>query len=589
MPQTRHSLNVPQTRRLLKKKHQTRKTQTILFWGRRQWMLGLFILIISVLLFRAVYLQIKNTDFLQNQGNARHLRTLSIVAHRGMLMDRNGEPLAISTPVESVWVNPAQFMTVRSQWPTLIKLLNIKRSELEALLADRMQREFVYIKRHISPSVATKIRALNLSGVFLQREYRRYYPTGEICAHILGFTNVDDHGQEGLELALNDFLKGITGAKRVIQDKNGQVIALMESLQLPHPGHNVRLSIDRRVQYFAYRELKTAVLRARARAGSAIILDVQTGEVLAMVNQPAYNPNNRGELQSARYRNRVVTDVFEPGSSLKPFTIAAALESGKYTPTTRINTHPGYLQLDRYKVSDARNYGVIDLTTVIQKSSNVGASKIALSLSAKKLWQLLTQVGFGHISGSGFPGEVTGYLPHFSQWHTTEHATISFGYGISVTLLQLARAYAVLGNDGILPPIRFLSLEEEKSRKIQEDRFKEKPVMQAKTARQVLRMLETVVKPGGTGAGAHIEGFRVAGKTGTVHKHIAGGYSENNYLSLFAGIVPASAPRLVMVVLIDEPRRGSHYGGKVAAPVFAKVLVNALRLLNIPPDNVKIK
>ncbi len=576
---TRHNA-LPRQRRFLKKRP-VPKTQTLPFWGRRQWVLGIFVLIIGVLLCRAVYLQVINANFLQSQGNARHLRTLSIAAHRGMLMDRNGEPLAISTPVESVWVNPAQFVTARQKWAMLTKLLDIKTSELEALLAKRMHREFVYLKRHISPSLASKVQALKLPGVFLQREYRRYYPSGEVSAHVLGFTNVDDHGQEGLELALNNFLMGMPGAKRVIQNQTGQVIALVKSLRIPRSGQNIRLSIDRRLQYLAYRELKAAVLRSRARAGAAIILEVHTGEVLAMVNQPAFNPNNRRELLSERYRSRAVTDVFEPGSTIKPFTIAAALESGKYAPSSRVNTHPGFLRLGKYTVRDSRNYGVISLATVIKKSSNVGASKIALSLKPKRLWQTLMQVGLGRISGCGFPGEVAGHLPYFSEWHTARRASISFGYGVSVTLLQLARAYAALGNEGILPPVHFIRVNEEKTAKEQGER-----VMQAKTARQVVHMLKAVVKPGGTGSLAQISRFSVAGKTGTVRKVVAGKYSDSDYLALFAGIVPASAPRLVMVVLIDEPRADSYYGGKVAAPVFAKVMSGALRLLNIPPDNL---
>jgi len=558
------------------------KTQTLPFWERRQGMLGLFVLIISLLLGRAVYLQVNTADFLQKQGNARHLRILPLPAHRGMLMDRHGEPLAISTPVDSVWVNPTPFITAQSQWPKLTRLLGLKTSELDDLLAKRLQREFVYLKRHISPSLADQVKALKLPGVFLQREYRRYYPAGEIAAHVLGLTNVDDRGQEGLELSLNDFLTGIPGSKRIMQDNNGQVVADVDMLRAPRPGQNIRLSLDRRVQYLAYRELKAAILRNKARAGSAVILDVHTGEVLAMVNQPAYNPNNRSTRYSGRFRNRAVTDVFEPGSTLKPFTIATALESRQYTPASRIDTRPGSLQLGQYTVRDSRNYGVINLTTVIQKSSNVGASKIALSLSKKQMWRMLTQVGFGTPSGSDFPGEVAGHLPHFRQWHITEQATISFGYGINVTLLQLARAYAALGNKGILPPIRFLSLEEGNRKQITE--HFPRPVMQANTAQQILKMLEKVVKSEGTGSLAQIPGYSVAGKTGTVRKHIAGKYSDKDYIALFAGIVPAKAPRLVMVVMIDRPRGKSYYGGRIAAPVFATVMTGVLRLLNIPPD-----
>ncbi len=564
-------------RRASKEPQISPSSSVFLFWRRRQWMLVLFILIISILLGRAIYLQINNATFLKNQGNARYLRTQSIMAHRGTLMDRNDEPLAISTPVESVWVNPSQFMTVHSHWSNLAELLNIDLSKLEVLLNNRMQREFVYIKRHISPSIAQQINALKLPGVFLQREYRRYYPTGEISGHLLGFTNIDDQGQEGLELALNHILKGIPGAKRVLQDKNGRVIANVENLRLARSGKNIRLSLDRRLQYLAYRELKAAVLRSKARAGSAIILDVRTGELLAMVNQPAFNPNNRSQFRSEHYRNRIVTDVLEPGSTIKPFTIACALESGKYQPTSRVNTHPGHLQLGQYIVRDSRNYGVINLSTIIQKSSNVGASKIALSLLSKRLWYFLRQVGFDQSSGSGFPGEVTGHLPHFSEWHTTRQASISFGYGINVTLLQLARAYAALGNQGVLLPIRFLPFK-------RGEKKKGKRIMQTKTAQEVLQMLKGVVKSGGTGSLAQIRGWSIAGKTGTVRKHTTGGYSRDNYLALFAGLVPANAPRLVMVIMIDEPHQGSYYGGKVAAPVFAKVMAGTVRLLNIPPD-----
>ena len=569
---------MPQSHYSLFKKRKTPKPHHP-FWGRRQWMLGFFILIISLLLWRAIDLQIKNVDFLQSQGNARYLRTLPIVAHRGMLMDRNGKPLAISTPVDSVWINPELFVTARAKWSKLTKLLGLKISNLEKLLANRMQREFVYIKRHLSPSLARQVTALKLPGVFLQREYRRYYPTREVSAHILGFTNIDDQGQEGLELALNHFLMGVSGAKQVIQGKNGQIIANVETQSRPRAGQNIRLSIDNRLQYLAYRELKTAVLHSKARAGSAIILDINTGEVLAMVNQPSYNPNNRRSLKGERYRNRVVTDVFEPGSTIKAFTIAAALESGKYSPTTHVDTHPGYLQLGKYTVRDSRNYGIISVATILKKSSNVGASKIALSLPPERLRQTFAQVGFGRISGSGFPGEVGGRLPHFSQWRPTQQASISYGYGVSVTLLQLARAYAALGNGGVLPPIHFLRVN-----KVEKKHYQR--VMQAETARQLIQMLEAVVKKGGTGTLAQMKNFRVAGKTGTVRKHIAGEYSDSEHLALFAGIVPASAPRLVMVVLIDTPSAGSYYGGKVAAPVFVKVMTAALRLLNVPPDKL---
>ncbi len=553
-----------------------------IYWKRRQLLLIFFIIVISILLLRAVYLQTNRADFLQHQGSARHLRTIPIVAHRGMLMDRNGKPLAISTPVDSVWVNPAQFITVKDEWLKLANLLSLQPSELENILSKRMQREFVYLKRHVEPKIATQITALKLPGVFLQSEYKRYYPTGEVSAHVVGFTNIDDYGQEGLELALNKFLLGTPGKKQIIQDKNGQLIAEPIDLTAPIMGQNIKLTIDIRLQYLVNRELKQAVVNSDARAGSAVILDINTGEVLAMVNQPTYNPNNRSNLQN--YRNRVVTDIFEPGSTLKPFTIASALNSGKYSPNTKINTNPGRLSLGKYTIRDGHNYGIIDVATVIKKSSNVGASKIALSLSAKRLWQILTKSGFGYISGSGFPGEVAGRLSHFSEWYKVQQASISFGYGIGVSLLQLARAYAMLGNDGILPPIKFLEKTMENSAKSLGSESTQ--VVSSKVAQQMLNILMQVVKPDGTGAKAQINGYKVAGKTGTVRKPVIGGYSENEYLALFVGIVPASNPRLVMAVLIDEPRQNEYYGGKVAAPVFASVMTEALRLLNIFPDDI---
>ncbi len=541
---------------------------------RRRWILVIFLIVIIILFWRAIDLQINSSHFLQSQGQKRHIGIEKIIVHRGMLMDRNGEPLAISTPIQSVWVNPKQFVENKSQWGKLAGLLDIELVALEKLLINRMQREFVYVKRHISPFIAAEVKELKLSGVFLQREYRRYYPTKEMSAHLLGFTNIDDQGQEGLELGLNNFLTGISGVRQVIKNKYGKVIAYVKNISLPRPGQDIRLSIDRRLQYWTYQELKTAVLRAKATAGSAIILDIKTGEVLAMTNQPDYNPNNRRELKSDHYRNRVITDVFEPGSTIKPFTIIAALTSGKYIPTSRIDTRPGILKLGKHIIRDSRNYGVIDLATVIRKSSNVGASKIALSLSAEQLWNNLTKFGFGKISGSGFPGEVAGSLMNFQQWNKARQGTIGYGYGINMTILQLARAYAAIGNQGILPPISFFPTEAVQGQQI----------IRKEIAAQTMQMLEAVVT-NGTGTLAQVKGFRVAGKTGTVRKYITGKYVGENHLALFVGIVPASAPRLVMVVLIDSPHRGSYYGGKIAAPVFSKVMTNVLRVLNISPDD----
>lgn len=528
-----------------------------------------------VLAWRAVDLHVFRKDFLQNQGDARYLRVVPIAAHRGMISDRNGEPLAISTPVDSVWVQPTAFREAHHAWPKLARLLHLDLGRLQRKVLAREDREFVYLKRHISPELADRVMALGIPGVNLQREYQRYYPAGEVMAHVVGFTDVDDQGQEGLELAYNDWLQGVAGSQRVLKDRLGRVVRHVEQISRPEPGRNLVLSIDQRLQYLAYRELKRAVLQHKARSGSAIVLDVQTGEVLAMVNQPSYNPNNRGQFKGSQTRNRAVTDVFEPGSTVKPFTIAAALESGQFRPTTRIDTTPGHYKVGNAMVRDTRNYGLISVATVIKKSSNVGASKIALALPDKTLWKAYARLGFGVTSGSGFPGEASGLLSHARHWRDIEKATLAFGYGLSVTPLQLARAYSSLAADGLLRPVSFLRLDEP---------TQGKQIIPARVARQLRPMLESVVQTGGTGTRARVSGYRVAGKTGTVKKAIAGGYSDDRYIAVFAGFAPASLPRLAMVVTVNEPRDGVYYGGEVAAPVFARVMAGALRMLNIPPD-----
>jgi len=417
--------------------------------------------------------------------------------------------------------------------------------------------------------------ALGLPGVNLQREYRRYYPAGEVTAHVVGFTNIDDRGQEGLELAYDEWLRGTPGSKRVLRDRLGRVVRNVEQIRKPEPGRDLTLSLDRRIQYLAYRELKRAVFHHQARSGSLVILDVHTGEVLAMVNQPSFNPNDRRQFLPAQTRNRAVTDVFEPGSTIKPFTIAAALLSGRYRPNTLIDTSPGHYRLGRAVIRDDRDYGRINLTTVIQKSSNVGASKIALSLPDELLYRVQDSFGFGAVTGSGFPGEVGGLINDAGHWRRIEKATVAYGYGISVTALQLVRAYAALADDGRLHPVSFLRVTSpEPARR----------VLPARVARQIRRMLEAVVADGGTGTRARIAGYRVAGKTGTVKKAVAGGYSEDRYVSVFAGFAPASHPRLAMVVIVNEPRDGIYYGGLVAAPVFSRVMAGALRMLGVAPD-----
>ena len=407
----------------------------------------------------------------------------------------------------------------------------------------------------------------------------RYYPASEVTAHVVGFTDIDDQGQEGLELAYNDWLQGTPGSKRVIKDRLGRIVEDVESIQPSSPGKDLTLSIDRRIQYLAYRELKAAVQQHKARSGSAVLLDVKTGEILAMVNQPSYNPNNRKHMRSSQYRNRAITDVFEPGSTIKPFTIATALESGKYSPTTLIDTTPGYYKIGSYTVHDHINYGVINVTRVITKSSNVGASKIALSLDPERIWSMFNRVGFGSVSASAFPGESAGLMTHYSRWHDIERATMSFGYGLSVTPLQLAHAYSILAADGINRPVSLLK----QTRPVEGQRVISAPVTQ-----QVRAMMETVISKEGTGSRASVQGYRVAGKTGTVHKSAAGGYSVDRYISVFAGMAPASKPRLVLVVMINEPEGEEYYGGQVAAPVFSSMMSGALRLMNIAPDNAPI-
>jgi cell division protein FtsI (penicillin-binding protein 3) len=536
--------------------------------------------VLGLLAARAISLAIWNKEFLQGQGEARAQRILTIPADRGMVTDRHGEPLAISTPVASLWANPQTLLAERASWGPLTRLLGLKTEQFEGLLDKHKQGEFLYLKRHLAPEVADQVAALKISGVFLQQEYRRFYPAAEVTSHIIGFTNIDDAGQEGLELAYERQLRGEPGSQQVIRDRNGTVVEGLRRVRDPRPGRQLTLSLDMRLQYLAYRELKAAVLRHKAQAGSLIMLDVNTGEVLAMVNQPAYNPNNRHRVSGAQYRNRAVTDLFEPGSSIKPFTIAAALESGRYRPDTRVDTRPGTFRVAGKTIRDVHPYGLIDVATVIKKSSNVGTARIALSLPPERLWGILVRMGFGGTTGSGFPGESRGVLREFQRWRTLDHAILSFGYGLSVTPLQLARAYAVLAAGGKRREVSFLSMDDA----LPGDVLPGKQVMAPETAAQVLTMLEGVVQEGGTGTRARVPGYRVAGKTGTVHKLGPQGY-QNDYIAVFAGIAPVSHPRVVMVVTIDRPATGKYFGGEVAAPVFGRVMEETLRLLDVPPDD----
>jgi cell division protein FtsI (penicillin-binding protein 3) len=549
------------------------------FNGRRIFLFLCMGLAAVTLVWRAVCLQVLDKEFLLSQADARHLRVVSLPAHRGKILDRHGEPLAISTPVESVWVNPQVLGGEQQRLPELAKLLSLDHGKVKQLLASRADREFIYLRRHISPALASQVADLKVPGVHLQREYRRYYPDGEVTAHITGFTNIDDAGQEGIELAYEDWLGGEPGAKRVVKDGNHNIIEDVESIRRPHPGKDLTLSIDRRIQYLAYRELKAAMQEHQARSASAVVLDVKSGEVIAMVNQPSFNPNNRQQSRSSSMRNRAVTDVFEPGSTMKPFIVACALENGFYRPETQVSTSPGWMRVGSNTVRDVHDYGLLDVSGVIRKSSNVGISKIALSLPAEEIWTSLSDLGFGTQTFSGFPGEASGLLSHYSGWNAIETATLSFGYGMSATPLQLAQAYAVLATGGIKRPVTFLR---------DGDVTGERRVMPAAITRQVRNMLEQAAGPDGTAPLAQVPGYRVAGKTGTVKKSSAGGYSRNKYLAVFAGMAPASDPRFVMVVMVDEPGNGKYYGGQVAAPVFSKVMAGALRLMAVPPDNMPL-
>ncbi|MCC8993339.1 MAG: penicillin-binding protein 2 [Candidatus Contendobacter sp.] len=547
---------------------------------RHRLMLTLLLFAAGGMVARASYLQLLHKDFLQDQGDDRYLRVVETPAHRGMIVDRNGEPLAVSSPVDSIWAQPAELLQQRDHWPTLAPLLDMTVAELDQKLAGKETRQFVYLRRHLAPSAAQQILQLNIPGVYARREYRRYYPDAEVTSHLLGFTDIDDAGQEGLEKAFDGQLRGVAGQKRVIKDRLGRIVEEVENLKLPQPGQRLTLSIDRRLQYLAYRALKAAVLENKAEAASAVMIDVRTGEILAMVDQPAGNPNNRNELQGDLLRNRAATDVYEPGSTMKPFTISLALESGKWTPTTPVDAR-GPLRVGRYLVRDVHNYGIIDVTHVISKSSNVGTTKIAFSMPMERLWKLYKDVGFGALSGLGLAGEQPGVLHHFSKWGgEIGHANHSFGYGLSINMLQLAQAYGVLAADGVKRPLTLLKRDQPL------DPAEERRILSAQAVRQVRAMLELAVSKQGTGAKAGVPGYRVAGKTGTVHKIVNGRYASNRYFSLFAGMVPASQPRLVMVIIIDEPKGGAYYGGAVAAPVFGETMGEALRILNITPDDM---
>ncbi len=548
------------------------------FRGRARVVVVGLTLIASALAARAVHLQVIDQQFLAREGDKRYLREAVIPAHRGAILDRLGEPLAVSSPVDTVWVNPQVLAETPDDIKRLAKALGLNAQDLAQRVTSNLSRQFLYVQRHMNPADAAKVKELGIPGVELMREYKRYFPNGAVTAHVLGFTDLDEAGQEGLELAYNRTLAGADGLKRVIKDARGALVGNVESIRAPQPGQDLVTSIDLRIQYLAHRELEAAVNLHHARAGSAIVLDIQTGEVLAMVNHPSFNPNDRAQLRLRdRLRNRAATDIIEPGSSLKPFVVAAALDAHKVTVDTIIDTAPGYVTVGAKRIQDKHNLGAIGLSTVLARSSNVAMAKIATQLDPVAFHRTLSAYGFGQVTDTGFPGESAGLLSNPTHWRSAPLAVLGYGYGMSVTPLQLAQAYATLGAYGVRRPVTF----ERVTQPVPGQR-----VFSEQVSRDVVRLLESVVSPDGTGNKARVPGYRVAGKTGTAWKAVDGGYSQNRYTSVFAGMVPATRPRLAALVLIDEPGGTLYYGGDVAAPAFAAITSGALRLMGVAPDDL---
>lgn len=531
---------------------------------------------VVVLIVRAIDLQVLQRDFLQGEGDARHVRTLPDVAMRGPIVDRNGEILAMSAPVDSIWAHPTTVLAQPGGVQRLATALSRDPDELEHFLRGRAGREFVWVQRQLSPEAAESVLALRIAGVHAQREYRRFYPHGESAAQIVGLANIDERGIEGVEAVFDSWLTGSDGAKRVVRDRHGRHARDVAQLRSVQHGRELRLTIDQRLQYVAHLELKNQVERHKAKGGAAILLDARSGEVLAMVSMPTGNPNDRASLDPRRLRNQVVTDAFEPGSVIKPLTVAAALDAGVVRPDAVLHTSPGTMRVGTLTVRDFRNYGSIDLATLIARSSNVGATQLAFAMSPGEYWAALQRVGLGERTGLPLPGEAAGLLRDFTTWRRVEHATMSYGYGLSTSLAQLAAAYLPFANHGVRLPLTLVELADDPREPVQ--------AMGGETADRVLEMMERTISIHGTARQAAIRGYRVAGKTGTSRKAGVGGYSEDRYRSVFIGLAPASRPRFVMAVMIDEPGAGEYYGGVVAAPVFAAVVERALALYGVTPD-----
>ena len=555
------------------------KLQGALYPWRFRIVLALLALMVGAIAWRIVDLQVLDQEFLKGQGDARSVRHIPIPAHRGLITDRHGEPLAVSTPVTTLWGNPRELQAARARWPELAEALGQDSATLTKRLQEQAEREFIYLVRGLTPQQGQRVLDLKIPGVYEQEEFRRFYPAGEVAAHVVGFTDIDDRGREGMELAYEEWLAGVPGKRQVLKDRRGRLIKDVQVVKNAKAGKALALSIDLRLQYLAHSELRDVVQQYGAKSASLVMVDVETGEVLAMANQPTYNPNNRRNLQPAAMRNRAMIDVFEPGSTVKPFSIAAALGTGKYQPDSVVNTLPGWMRIGRYTIRDVSRGGMLSLTGILMKSSNVGISKIALDIGAEPVYAVMQQAGFGQDTGLGFPGERVGNLPNHRKWRDAETASLAYGYGLSVTAVQLAHAYAVLGNAGVNVPLSLLRL----------DRTQDGvQVIDKQIAGTVLQMLRAVVEEdGGGGARAKVPGYHVGGKSGTAKKISGtGGYTKDAYRSFFAGVAPLSNPRIAAVVVVDEPSTGQYYGGLVAAPVFGKVMARALRLMNVAPDNL---
>ena len=553
--------------------------QDIAWNRRRRLVLMVFAAVAVALLLRMLHLQVFDHEFYRDQGVARQQRVVDIPAHRGNILDRNGEPIAVSTPIDSIWAVPEDMVEDQQALVQVAAMLDLDPATLleKAQLADSQGREFMYIKRHVRPDIAKSIAEIAAPGVNQMREYRRYYPSGSAASHVVGFTDVDDRGREGMEMAFDQWLRGTPGKRRIVRDLKGSEIEGINVIKAAVAGNDLYLSIDKQLQYFAERALDEAVDKHRAASGSVVVLDVANGEVMALVNKPSYNPNNTARRTGGQQRNRAVTDVFEPGSTMKPFTIAAALESGQFRAEDIVYTSPGHYKIGKYEVRDEGDYGWLDLRGVIQKSSNVGVSKVATQLEPEQMWEVFDRFGFGRPAGSSFPGEVAGYFNHPTLWHHVEQATLSYGYGLSVSVLHLARAYAAIANGGRLVPVSFVKTDEA---------VQFEQILEPAVASEMVTMLEAVVSDEGTGRRASVSGYRVAGKTGTSHRSQGGGYAEDRYVSLFAGFAPVSSPKYAAVVVIHDPTGGEHFGGAVAAPVFSEIMSSALRLGGVEPDNL---